>query len=139
MRRWVSTTSSCRVWASILVLPDLNWTDLDASGGHCAARQRGSWVAFVNPLMARRQLCDHVRAKGIQARMLYNWNLKFDIVCFSGHRGNRSAGCIRKSHKHLGVMTVGCNSLITGNVRDDAKYEGVFGLLFDFRVLSRAL
>ena len=39
---------------------------------------------------------------------------------------------------HLGVTTVGCNSLITGNVRDDAKYEGVLGLLFDFRVLSRA-
>ena len=26
----------------------------------------------MNPLMARRQLCDHVSAKGIQARMLYN-------------------------------------------------------------------
>ena len=39
-----------------LVLPDLNWTDLDESGGHCAAEQRGSWEAFVNPLMARTQL-----------------------------------------------------------------------------------
>ena len=63
---------------------------------------------------------------------------KYDIICFSGHRGNRSAGCICKSHKHLGMTTVGCNSLITGNVRDDAKYKGVLGLLFDFRVLSRA-
>ena len=46
--------------------------NLDASGGHCAARQRRSWEVFVNPLMAWRQLCDHVRAKGLQARMLYN-------------------------------------------------------------------
>lgn len=53
------------------VLLDLNWTDLDASGGHCAAGQRGSWEAFADPPTARRQLCDHVRAKGIQARMLY--------------------------------------------------------------------
>ena len=33
------------MWASFLVLADLNWTDLDASGGHCAAKQRGSWEA----------------------------------------------------------------------------------------------
>ena len=56
----------------LLVLPVLNWTNLDASGGHCAARQRGSWEVFVNPLMAWMQLCDHVRAKGLQARMLYS-------------------------------------------------------------------
>ena len=56
----------------LLWLPRSYWTDVDASGGHCAAGQRGSWEAFVNLLMARTQLCDHVRAKGIQARMLYN-------------------------------------------------------------------
>ena len=42
------------------VLPDLNWTDLDASGGHCAARLRGSW----EPLMARRQLLITFASKG---------------------------------------------------------------------------
>ena len=30
-----------------------------------------------------------------------------------------------------GPTTFGCNSLITGNVCDDAKYEGVLGLLFE--------
>ena len=47
-----------------LVLPDLSWTDLDASGGHCAAEQRGSWEAFVNPLMARTQLLITFAPKG---------------------------------------------------------------------------
>ena len=42
------------------VLPDLNWTDLDASGGHCVARLRGSW----EPLMARRQLLITFASKG---------------------------------------------------------------------------
>ena len=69
---WHSAGFSTNYVFETQVLLDLNWTDLDASGGHCAAGQRGSWEAFVNPLMARRQLCDHVRAKGIQAHMLYS-------------------------------------------------------------------
>ena len=57
----------CRVWASTLVLPDLNWTDLDAREW-ILCRQATRVVGGI------RESVDGITfaAKGIQALMLYS-------------------------------------------------------------------